>query len=164
MQFFMSYILPPLISLIFSIILTIITLKIKKANQCQEDEDKKIAKLLDKEERENQRNLIREEIKPIVDEIAEIHVSLGVINGKLSDAIKQEKNDVAAICVSYRYRLITLCRTYLRQGYITPAQFEQLEDFFQVYRAIGGNGQAEHYYNRVQELEIRADEDTPTEE
>jgi hypothetical protein len=77
----MSYILPPLISLIFSIILTIITLKIKKANQCQEDEDKKIAKLLDKEERENQRNLIREEIKPIVDEIAEIHVSLGVING-----------------------------------------------------------------------------------
>jgi flagellar biosynthesis component FlhA len=77
----MSYILPPLISLIFSIVLAIITLKIKKANQSQEDEAKKIAKLLDKEERENQRNLIREEIKPIVDEIAEIHVSLGVING-----------------------------------------------------------------------------------
>lgn len=39
---------------------------------------------------------------------------------------------------------------------MTAEQFEQLNEFFNVYRAIGGNGQAEDYYNRVRELEIRA--------
>lgn len=47
----------------------------------------------------------------------------------------------------------------MRQGYITASQFDQLNEFFTVYRAIGGNGQAEEYYNKVKELEIRSEEE-----
>ena len=98
--------------------------------------------------------MIREEIKPLVDEIAEIHAELGITNGRIDGCVDTEAQHIAAIRVSYRYRLVTLCRTYLRQGFITAEQFEQLNEFFTVYRAIGGNGQAETYYNRVIALPI----------
>lgn len=156
MQFFLSYILPPLISLVFSIILAIATIRINKYFKEKERNTAIIEQLHETQECENERNRIREEIKPLVDEIALIHAELGVIDGRIDGCVETEAQHIAAIRVSYRYRLVTLCRTYLRQGFMTAEQFEQLNEFFNVYRAIGGNGQAEDYYNRVRELEIRA--------
>lgn len=154
MQFFVSYILPPLISLIFSVILAVITIRINKHFKNKETENAEIAELRARQQHENERNMIREEIKPLVDEIAEIHAELGITNGRIDGCVDTEAQHIAAIRVSYRYRLVTLCRTYLRQGFITAEQFEQLNEFFTVYRAIGGNGQAETYYNRVIALPI----------
>jgi hypothetical protein len=77
----------------------------------------------------------------------------------LQGCVDTESQHIAAIRVSYRYRLITLCRTYMRQGFITPDQFEQLNEFYTVYRNIGGNGQAEEYYNRVMALDIISEEE-----
>ena len=149
MQFFLSYILPPLISLICSAILCVITIRIKKHFQDKENEQSEIAQLRVNQECINERNRIREEIKPIVDEIAQIHAELGVIDGRIDGCVETEAQHIAAIRVSYRYRLVTLCRTYLRQGFITADQYEQLNEFFNVYHAIGGNGQAEEYYHKV---------------
>lgn len=159
MQFFVSYILPPLISLIFSVVLAVITIRINKHFKNKEQDQADIAAMRECQARENERNMIREEIKPLVDEIAEIHAELGVTNGRIDGCVDTEAQHIAAIRVSYRYRLVTLCRTYLRQGFITAEQFEQLNEFFTVYRAIGGNGQAEQYYNKVIALPLVGDEE-----
>ena len=169
-QIFLTYILPPLISLIFGLVSAFVIAKMnqklkKDEQQLQAEEQRRKAEhqayLNQKEQErcENNRNQIREEIEPIVKEIAYIHVELEALATKVTGCEETETRHIAAIRVSYRYRLITLCRTYLRQGYMTAAQFDQLNEFFQVYRAIGGNGQAEEYYNKVAALEIRNEEE-----
>lgn len=170
MQIFLTYILPPLLSLIFGLISAYIVAKmnqnfkkeekaIKAEEQRRQQEHQAFIIQKEQEKRENDRNLIREEIEPIVQEIAHIHVELENLGNKVEGCELTESQHIAAIRVSYRYRLITLCRTYLRQGYITASQFEQLNEFFTVYRAIGGNGQAEEYYTKVATLEIHSEEE-----
>ena len=51
-------------------------------------------------------------------------------------------------------RLIQLCKTHLRDGYITQDAFEQITEMYKLYHGLGGNGQAQDYYERVMELEI----------
>ena len=38
---------------------------------------------------------------------------------------------------------------------MTQDQYEQLSEFFKLYEALGGNGQAKQYYERTIKLEIR---------
>ena len=163
MQFFMSYIFPPLLSLIFGLISAFLIAKMNQ-NFKKQDADRRTEMLQrekehqaylaqrEQEKRENTRNLIREELEPILREIADLHI-------QLQGCVDTETQHISAIRVSYRYRLITLCRTYMRQGYITPDQFEQLNEFYTVYRNIGGNGQAEEYYNKVMALDIISEEE-----
>ena len=61
---------------------------------------------------------------------------------------------MALIISSYKFRLVQLCRMYLEQGYMTNDQFQQINTFYQLYRDLGGNGEAENYYNKIKELEI----------
>lgn len=163
MQFFLSYIFPPLLSLVFGLISAFLIAKMNQNFKKQDAERKTEMKKREKEhqaylaqreqeKRENTRNLIREELEPILREIADLHI-------QLQGCVDTETQHISAIRVSYRYRLITLCRTYMRQGYITPDQFEQLNEFYTVYRNIGGNGQAEEYYNRVMALDIISEEE-----
>lgn len=185
MQFFLSYIFPPLISLVFGLISAFVIAKINQKIK-KEEEERAVARKLEEEQRaeqlkkedeirkkemikrekehqaylaqreqerrENTRNLIREELEPILREIADLHI-------QLQGCVDTETQHISAIRVSYRYRLITLCRVYLRQGFITPDQFEQLNEFYNVYRNIGGNGQAEEYYNKVMALKIVSEEE-----
>ena len=69
----------------------------------------------------------------------------------------QDNNDknFALIINSYKYRLIQLCKTHLRDGYISSDDFEQITEMYNLYHGLGGNGQAEDYYNKVKELEIK---------
>ena len=48
-----------------------------------------------------------------------------------------------------------MCRLYLKQGFITQDQYDQLTEFYKLYVALGGNGQAKQYYERTIQLEIR---------
>ena len=59
------------------------------------------------------------------------------------------------IVASYRFRLIQLCKIYLKQRYITQDQYDQLTEFYKVYEGLGGNGQAKDYYEKAVRLEIR---------
>lgn len=59
------------------------------------------------------------------------------------------------IIASYRYRLVQLCKIYIRQGYMTQDQYDQLTEFYKLYTALGGNGQAQDYYEKTIKLEIR---------
>lgn len=66
----------------------------------------------------------------------------------------EEKDQIALITSSYRYRLIQLCKLYLKQGYMTQEQYDQLTEFYKVYSGLGGNGQAKEYYERAIKLDI----------
>lgn len=104
--------------------------------------------LLDEQKEQNIRNTIREEIEPIIEEIH-----------RLWDRIEQcetdENEHIGTILASYKFRLIYLCKTYLRQAYMTQDQYDQLSEFFKVYHELGGNGQAQEYYERAMALPIQ---------
>ena len=59
------------------------------------------------------------------------------------------------IVASYRFRLIQLCKIYLKQKYMTQDQYDQLTEFYKLYEGLGGNGQAKEYYEKTVKLEIR---------
>jgi hypothetical protein len=69
----------------------------------------------------------------------------------------QEGNDknFKLIINSYKFRLIQLCRSHLRDGYISEADYEQISEMYNLYTALGGNGQAKEYYDKVLKLEMR---------
>lgn len=97
-------------------------------------------------------SLIQEEIKPIIKELHSLQDQVEQISDK-------ECEDVRVIVTSYKFRLIQLCTKYMKQNYVTPGQFEQLSEFYRVYTALGGNGQAKAYYAKVLNLPIREPQD-----
>ena len=79
-----------------------------------------------------------------------------------SDLRKVEDDNVRnlnMIINSYKFRLIQLCKSHLRDNYITEADFEQITEMYKLYHGLGGNGQAQEYYERVLKLEIKPDEE-----
>lgn len=116
------------------------------------------------------RQMILDEIEPIIEELKRIKDSLqGSIDTLRHEAdnthanmykdleLVTKKNDknLELIINSYKFRLIQLCKTHLRDGYITQDEFDQVTEMYKLYHGLGGNGQAQDYYERVMELEIR---------
>lgn len=88
---------------------------------------------------------IDKQIAPVVNDIEELREYLRK-NSENGNELNRQMN---LIISSYRFRLVQLCRIYLKQGYITVDQFEQLTEFYNLYENLGGNGQAEDYYRRT---------------
>ena len=116
------------------------------------------------------RQMILDEIEPIIEELKRIKDSLqGSIDTLRHEAdnahanmykdleLVTKKNDknLELIINSYKFRLIQLCKTHLRDGHITQDEFDQVTEMYKLYHGLGGNGQAQDYYERVMELEIR---------
>lgn len=116
------------------------------------------------------RQMILDEIEPITAELVRIKSELNNnINTLRSEAdqthanmykdleLVTKKNDknLELIINSYKFRLIQLCKTHLRDGHITQDEFDQVTEMYKLYHGLGGNGQAQDYYERVMELEIR---------
>ena len=74
---------------------------------------------------------------------------------KLAEEKKVSERYIEIILASYRFRLIQLCQSFLKQGYMTSGQYEQLVEFFKVYAGLGGNGQAKEYYERTLKLPLK---------
>lgn len=66
-----------------------------------------------------------------------------------------EEHHMQLIIASYRFRLIQLCKEFIRQGYLTQKQYDQLVEFYKLYTGLGGNGQAKVYYEKAIVLPIR---------
>ena len=103
--------------------------------------DKKYEDLVDR---------IDEKLKPILDDIEEIR-------GYIRRTENKEKRDLELIIASYRFRLVQLCKLYIKKGYMTQDEYDQLTEFFKLYSSLGGNGQAKEYYEKTVKLEIRAE-------
>ncbi len=97
---------------------------------------------------------------------ASIEVQLEPIYEELEDLRKYireteniEKTHMSLIVASYRFRLIQLCKGFLKQGYITTSQIEQLTEFYRLYTGLGGNGQAKVFYDMALQLPTQTEEE-----
>ena len=104
--------------------------------------------LLDEKEQSQLDDKIEIKLEPIVDEIEQLRNYIRGID-------MEENRKLGLIIASYRYRLVQLCKLYLKQGYMTQDQFEQLSEFYKLYHGLGGNGQAEEYYDKTRALPIK---------
>lgn len=91
----------------------------------------------------------------IEDHIAPIKEDLNNLRSFVLEEKKISKRYIEIILASYRFRLIQLCQSFLKQGYMTSGQYEQLVEFFKVYAGLGGNGQAKEYYERTLKLPLK---------
>ena len=143
--------------------------------------NKKLEEMQKADQNRQYRQMILDEIEPIIDEITRLKGEITRVDTDAKVAMTQFKteaeitrqhmyddlNKVQAeneknfnlIINSYKFRLIQLCKTHLRDGYITESDFEQITEMYKLYHGLGGNGQAQEYYDKVLELEIRKDND-----
>lgn len=105
-------------------------------------------KLAEEKKDEQLEELIEEHIAPIKEDLNNLRFF--VLEEK-----KSSKRYIEIILASYRFRLIQLCQSFLKQGYMTSGQYEQLVEFFKVYAGLGGNGQAKEYYERTLKLPLK---------
>ena len=104
--------------------------------------------LLDEQENEIYDERIEEKLAPVIEEIE-----------KLREYVRQvdtnEKHKIDLIIDSYKFRLTQMCRLYIKQGYMTQDQYDQLTEFYKLYEALGGNGQAKQYFDKTITLPIK---------
>lgn len=105
-------------------------------------------KLAEEKKDEQLEELIEEHIAPIKED-------LNNLRSFVLEEDKSSKRYIGIILASYRFRLIQLCQNFLKQGYMTSGQYEQLVEFFKVYAGLGGNGQAKEYYERTLKLPLK---------
>lgn len=116
------------------------------------------------------RQMILDEIEPIIEELKrvkdEVKNEVFTLRSEadkthanmykdLEVVTKKNDKNFELIINSYKFRLIQLCKTHLRDGHITQDEFDQVTEMYKLYHGLGGNGQAQDYYERVMELEIR---------
>ena len=94
---------------------------------------------------------IEVELEPVLQELEDLRQYC-------RDNENLEKSHMNLIIASYRFRLIQLCKGFLAQGYITASQMEQLTEFYKLYKGLGGNGQAEIYYNKAIALDLKTED------
>ena len=105
-------------------------------------------KLAEEKKDEQLEELIEQHIAPIKEDLNNLR-SFVLGEKKISERY------IEIILASYRFRLIQLCQSFLKQGYMTSGQYEQLVEFFKVYAGLGGNGQAKEYYERTLKLPLK---------
>lgn len=105
-------------------------------------------KLAEEKKDEQLEELIEEHIAPIKEDLNNLR-SFVLEEKKISERY------IEIILASYRFRLVQLCQSFLKQGYMTSGQYEQLVEFFKVYAGLGGNGQAKEYYERTLKLPLK---------
>ena len=104
--------------------------------------------LLEEKEHDQLDDAIDEKLVPVISEIEQLRDYIRNVD-------IEEKRKLDLIIASYRYRLVQLCKIYLKQGYMTQDQFEQLSEFYKMYHGLGGNGQAEEFYDKTRSLPIK---------
>ena len=115
-------------------------------------------------ELDSAREMAAEQEKQRIEDTIEIHLEpiyleLEELRKYIRETESVEKAHMNLIIASYRFRLVQLCKGFLAQGYITPAQMEQLSEFYKLYTGLGGNGQAKMYYEKAVALPFKVEAD-----
>lgn len=109
---------------------------------------KNYKKLLEDQESQELDEVLEEKLEPIINEIEELRKYIREVGSV-------EKAHMDLIISSYKFRLVQLCKEYLKQGFMSQDQYDQLTEFYKVYSGLGGNGQAHEYYEKTIKLEIK---------
>lgn len=132
------------LEVLFGVIVAILGIIQKKLQK----ELKAYKALVKKEQQEKLEQQIDLKLEPILEDIEEIR-------RHVTERDMENDTKLNLIVSSYRFRLIQLCKIYLKQGYLTTEQYEQINEFYDLYFKLGGNGQAKEFYEQVLKLEIR---------
>lgn len=138
--------------------------------------------LLDHEREEQTKKAVEVKLEPIYKELEEIrkrvfdlsdyHMSdINLIRKAMDDRedamrteaqerLKLIDDNLDLIISSYKYRLVELCKGLEQQGFMYQYQYDHLSEFYHLYRNLGGNGQAQEYFEKVcKELKTRPNPD-----
>lgn len=157
------------------------------------EQQKEFDRLLKEEQARTYRQMIVDEIEPIVVELSYIKKSIDNKAKEFENYIKKDEKEfekkmgemadnhdadkeefaeklheleeeyedkLRRILDSYKFRFIQLCKVHIRTGSISPEEFDQIVAFYDVYHGLGGNGQAEEYFNKVKDLKIKLDNES----
>ena len=138
---------------------------------------KKLEEMQKADQNRQYRQMILDEIEPIINELTRLKTEISSIQVDVKAALeklgeteseehkkmyedlhkiqKENEKNFELIVNSYKFRLIQLCKTHLKDGYITEPDFEQITEMYRLYHGLGGNGQAQEYYEKVIKLEMR---------
>lgn len=93
---------------------------------------------------------MKDDITVILEDIKQHGVDLSNINEK-EDHLEHETR------CAWRYRIRTLCHAYIKRGWMSHDEFSQLQEMFNLYTAIGGNGQTKELYDKTMQLDIKTE-------
>ena len=100
---------------------------------------------------------MQDEIEHLKDDIQEILDTLTAQGVDLNNIREKEKHLEHETRCAWRYRIRTLCHAYMRRGWMVHNEFDQLQEMFNLYTAIGGNGQTKELYERTMKLDVLTD-------
>jgi hypothetical protein len=89
--------------------------------------------IIEEREQDETEQIVDAHLEPVVNDIEELRRYIMNID-------TEENRKMGLIISSYRFRLIQLCKIYLRQQYMTQDQYDQLTEFYKLYTGLGGNG------------------------
>lgn len=103
-------------------------------------------------------NPMQDEIEHLKDDITEILNNLKDQGIELQNIHEKEELLAHETRCAWRYRIRQLCHAYLARGYMSFKEYSQLQEMYNIYSAIGGNGQTKELYDKtVSTLEIKTD-------
>lgn len=102
-------------------------------------------------------NPLQEEIEHMKDDITEILDDLKQQGIDLNNIKEKEQTLEHETRCAWRYRIRSLCHAYIRRGWMSYDEYSQLQEMFNIYTAIGGNGQTKELYEKTIDLEIKTD-------
>ena len=99
----------------------------------------------------------QEEIEHLKDDITEIINTLKAQGVDLQNIKTKEEHLEHETRCAWRYRIRTLCHAYIQRGWMSHDEFCQLQEMYNLYTAIGGNGQTKELYERAMRLDIKTE-------
>ena len=103
-------------------------------------------------------NPMQDEIEHLKDDITENLNNLKEQGIELQNIHEKEELLAHETRCAWRYRIRQLCLAYLARGYMSFEEYTQLQEMYNIYQAIGGNGQTKELYDKtVSTLEIKTE-------
>ena len=103
-------------------------------------------------------NPMQDEIEHLKDDITEILNNLKEQGIELQNIHEKEELLARETRCAWRYRIRQLCHAYLARGYMSFDEYSQIQEMYNIYSAIGGNGQTKELYDKtVSTLEIKTE-------
>ncbi len=99
----------------------------------------------------------QDEIEHLKDDITEILDTLKLQGVDLQNIREKEAILEKETRCAWRYRIRQLCHIYIARGYMSYEEYAQLQEMFNIYTAIGGNGQTKELYEKTMDLDIKTD-------
>lgn len=109
-----------------------------------------IKAIVDQQQNREMEVFVEKRLEPIYEELEDLRRYVRETEAK-------DNANLAFIIASYRFRLIQLCKEHLKAKFMTQSEYDQLTEFYKLYTALGGNGQAKEYYERTIQLPIHED-------